>query len=636
MKASDDHHNELLTAYFDGELSHAEQVQVEQILFGKPEFRQLLQQWAVLRAELQSLGGKLGTTDQSSFECSNNDLAIDGLAIDGLAIDDASKRENPSDGYTNNSDSHDRTRGCARSSALASAIMDRIAGANREGRVKWQINAGGAKQESVPVSQAPLSQAPLSQAPLSQAPLSQAPLSQATSDGSRGNPSDSPKNLEVPELKSSADDHWLSDYRKVTPRQRMRRWAWQMSAIVTVAGGLFLTVYFNGPPTGFPPQSSHLADHGGARSDSRFAEHGAVRDQGATDKFMAKAADARNRTTGEVGPESVFFHEPAEIPAMAATTAGDSDFSLGGVGITAGYSGFVVFAVGDHERGLEQMQSVLATNNMEPVEILEVDGIQAVVLSGELKTISDLLGDFQAAGDNSVAFMSKVGMPQAADASSNPTAIAAAQDFSANNDRANVADTLQNDRATNVVADDSSDLEVSDTLLAESIVPPTTQVLSEIELRNQVVVLGNSFSTAAPGITLEQFFNQHVPRQRMRIPYQNIADRNHLDAVDRQDIEQNPPAPGSRQEPRRQAADLNMNQERSQLGSSRATNTLPLRQESVSDNHTTGETESPVDNRGVVNNSVVGDEKTLDPSNIVQVVVVLRPKNFDVPQVEQE
>ncbi len=594
MKASDEHHNELLTAYFDGELSHAEQVQVEQTLFGKPEFRQLLQQWAVLRVELQSLGEKLGSSPQAPYDCSNGDL-LDGAASDQDHFGDK-VRERPN------------------SSALAQAIMERIAGANREGRAKWQVNA--------------------------------AAVSGSKPDGIDGDLSELSKNPEVAELKSSAEDHWLSDYRKVTPKQRMRRWAWQMSAIITVASGLFLTVYFNGPPSDVPPLASHLAERGDGRTDFVLRQPPALRDQGATSELLAGLENTHEATIDGDESAADTLEIRMEMSGMAAATMGDSeedsDFSLGGVGISAGYSGFVVFAVGDHERGLEQMQSVLAKNEIEPVEILEVDGIQAVILSGELKTISDLLGDFQAAGDNSVAFMSKVGMPQAFDAISGQMAGAGHQ-VRPNNEAAEVADTSDSVTAADVVAADIVAADVvaaetdkaialeyrvpSEAFSAEGMAPPATQVLSEIELRNQVVVLGNSFSTAAPGVTLEQFFNRHVPRPRIRIPYEDIVGRSPSEAIDLPDTEQNPPAFAKQDVRAIPPAELNAEQGPGQVEprTTRAIKAVPLQQEPVTKHLSRGAAESPMDRRARI------DEQTSDESNIVRVVVVLRPKNFDVP-----
>jgi hypothetical protein len=61
MNSSDDLNNELLTAYFDGELSPAEQREVEQFLFEQPESRRRIHDWGVCGKPVSRWGrGRLG------------------------------------------------------------------------------------------------------------------------------------------------------------------------------------------------------------------------------------------------------------------------------------------------------------------------------------------------------------------------------------------------------------------------------------------------------------------------------------------------------------------------------------------------------------------------------------------------
>jgi anti-sigma factor RsiW len=333
MNSSEDLNNEMLTAYFDGELSAAEQREMEQMLFQRPELRRQLREWAVLRERLQE-------SRQAA---------------------------------TPPGDSGQRTK----------QVMDRIAQAAVEGRVAWRARgtemAMGADgtQGTVTDREGILAtefDPPLG--PRAAAMVAESADGTQMADGTR-----------VDGRVQVDDGTWWADYRLLSPGQRMRRWAWQMASVATVAAALLLTVALSS----FPAASwNQTADNAGMAVGSR-----------ATESVAPSTAEAApTEAAGEMDPLLGGLVASAETPQGEADKTDVVNEQLPEF--------FVVYDVADQQQSWQQIQSLLASNQLKPVEVFEEGGSPALVLSGEVKTLSDLLASFQASGDHSLALMSRV------------------------------------------------------------------------------------------------------------------------------------------------------------------------------------------------------------------------------------
>ena len=285
MKPNDEFNNELLTAYFDGELSPSEQAQVEQLLFSKPEYRARLLQWRELRSKLQNYWNSQEQTTSAR----------------GLS-------QNPSES-TGSGEVKDRV----------ASIMREIRTAREEGRAAWPLmspSRAGNDTQTQPHAQSH-----------TQTP-DKAPLFPRDGDASTGLSSNRNSATEsggldpvlLPAANSLATDSpangtsrteldWRSDYRHLTPQQRLKRWRRQIAVILTVASGLLLTVLVSQ----WPPGESQMALSPDAESE-----------------FAGEPSDTRgrNRTlpqAGEIPPAADLALEEDATFAAADSSATTSD-----------------------------------------------------------------------------------------------------------------------------------------------------------------------------------------------------------------------------------------------------------------------------------------------------------------------
>ncbi len=337
MNSSDKLSNEMLTAYFDGELSQAEQLQVEQALFDNPEYARQLRKWAELRDALQQAARVIETR-----------------------VAHASSRVNPSE-----------------PDDLESLVMKRISTAMAAGEVKWATGStAGATLASLDLA---TNQALKSnQEHAAVGPDSKVQIS-ASIDGNSNH---------------SAGAGWMSDHR-LNPSRRLRRWQWQVGLLSTIVAGLFLTVYLNPNPLA-PRTALGPPESGRAAGQSGLAD--------------AMARMAPNQASGlsdnEVNPLLSDLNPDVIASVMRSATNPDSTQQ-------DEYRTFVSYDMADPEVGLGQMRSVLdnnlANNYVTLVDSFQLDDAQVVVLSGDAKNLAEILESFQAAGDNSLTLIAKVG-----------------------------------------------------------------------------------------------------------------------------------------------------------------------------------------------------------------------------------
>lgn len=347
MNPSDEINNEMLTAYFDGELSQAEQLQVEQSLFGCPNGRRQLRQWAVLRQELQQWA-------EASADPSRS----------------AGREEPP------------RSESRAEASGPTSVVMQRVLAAFRDGSANWStasnsVNAGsGEPSASV-------------QSGLAGTGLAGTGSDGAGADGAGSDGAAIARGTSANGDWTRAKDGWLSDYRRLTPRQRMQRWNWQLGLAVTAAAALLLTVWLN-------PWSSTRVDTAlgpMAGPPSRMLEETAA--EGLAP--MAAAADSMR-----------FDSEPM---SSADSELGLADGREAGSTVEPpleSYTAFLVYDATDQTASLEALQTVLTQNSLALTEIFHEDGNPAVVLSGDTRQLAEVLEAFQSQGEHQLAFVSKI------------------------------------------------------------------------------------------------------------------------------------------------------------------------------------------------------------------------------------
>lgn len=361
MNSSDELNNEMLTAYFDGELSQAEQLQVEQALFDNPMLRQQLRDWAKLRDALQ------GASD-------SHVIGVDRCS--GSTQDSARGSEQGS-----NSVSHDAGR-------LEKKILDRIASAMAAGQVSWAATAA---------NQAPRSEQERasSAAEIASGASAYTAASNRAADVKNTSAQDSTASVATSQGgKNSSGGGWLSDYRRLSPTQRLRRWQWQFGAIFAVAAGLLLTVFVNRNV-----DFLNLAYKTSAEEASKPRDLSGI---GGRDLMVASAPP--------VAPVMPSFENP--MPEDLAPSTEMAEFGVvdgNPVALMDDVTNFISYDVADPELGLQQMQQVLAGNKMTPVEVFEEFDSPVVVLSGEVQKLVEVLEAFEAAGDNSLVLLAKVG-----------------------------------------------------------------------------------------------------------------------------------------------------------------------------------------------------------------------------------
>jgi len=442
--------DEMLTAYFDGELSLAEQLQVEQVLFRYPEAARALRQWGQLRLTWPTLA-------------------------EDPAVADVRHR-------------------------LGQSIRQRISQTMADGDVPWLAGAD---------SQRKTSQTADSCSERADCDLADSGRAEWKSAG--GVPKQVPQRL-----RSGVRRFWWGGNRGLRPAERLQRSAWQMGTVATVAVALLVTVWFSRPPiggdravTGFRDQAEHAA------TDLR------------ADRMMSAIPGARSR------PEVV---EPSDEPRDDWPALHE-------------YTGIVVYDVLDPLEGLRQMQVQLEAHHLDPVQWIEDDGAPAVVLTGDLKSVSDLLHSFQSAGNHSLAFMSKIGpaghdlddevaMSLGREAGLLSEAVTESP-AGAETSELVLADSGQSPQPgqdQRMAARAPTD---ADTRQAEEVVESPVaaaedgrphslgnQVFSrDAMIMSQVNLWGNSVSQPPETLTFEEFFRRPVPRSRAdRVPYPTLGD----------------------------------------------------------------------------------------------------------------
>lgn len=487
MNSNDKLNNEILSAYFDGELSQTEQLQVEQALFDRPECLRLLRDWAILREGLQN------TSEMIQAQV-------------GIAGEQ----------QVNNAPN-----------ASEMAVMSRIAAAVAAGEVKW------AKSDSVSVGADWTNRVPMA--------VELSAVQQNNSKVADG--------LVTPNSEPAGVNQRPSDYRRLNPNQRLRRWRWQLVAISTAAAGMVLVVFMNqfgndprmvgtdGSPT--QPKSERAALGIEPELDGRPSE-------------MAMASPAAPSPAGGGGPDGGANNPMLSDLNVASSTTSTNDNPMA----NSDYTTFISYDVADPELGLQQMQTVLASNKMTPVEIFEQDDSPVVVLSGDAKKLAEVLEAFQAAGDNSPALLAKV----APETDSNATLFGAqgfevaagteqAMDVMVNGVDQPVPDTQRPDTQRMVQsaasAQDPSNTTVSEEVrLAQDANPNlgvgsaegnverqqpaggglSNQSIASIGnyrqdvIRSQANVLNNLMAPPA-NVTIEEFLNHQPAPKRARVPF---------------------------------------------------------------------------------------------------------------------
>lgn len=393
MNPSDEINNEMLTAYFDGELSQAEQLQVEQALFGCPESRRQLRQWAVLRQGFQQWS-----------EGDDGRLQLGGQAIgperrEGSG-DDRSGR-NPAEGS-----------GGPLADDRIAALMARVMAAHRDGAAPWSAVAPspGARVGAGESS---------SGGEIKVGAAAELDESATTAQGMAGR-------SRVAGGGGRALDGWLSDYRRLTPRQRMRRWSWQLGSAVAAAAALLLTVWLNpwsarsietamGPAAGLDGRiASEQASERGRPMASAPGEFAADVAPMMADAELAEAGLAGADTAMGGGLAPMMSADGTDDPVLAAGAPMGVAGSVGPGGAASadppldGYTAFLVYDAVDQTASLETLQTVLAQNSLTLTEVFQDDGNPAVVVSGDTRQLAEVMEAFQTQGEHRLAFVSKI------------------------------------------------------------------------------------------------------------------------------------------------------------------------------------------------------------------------------------
>jgi anti-sigma factor RsiW len=353
MNPNDKLNDEMLTAYFDGELSQAEQVQVEQALFDNAEYARRLRQWSQLRDAVQQASEVI----QARVVAASN--------------------------ITNGSESNE----------LEAMVMKRITAATAAGEVKWLKDG---------------SMSPAPSAAVSATADSVTVGMRAAAEIVDSKHAVGPDSHELSEWKASGSSTnkngggWLADYRQLDPAQRLRRWQWQLGAIATVAAGLLLTVYL------IPNREGDGAFLALPKAERRFP--GATMEKQADAPMSVAAGETLPMAAGEamasvsVDPMSATKELAGAVLGTAMEAGGQTDSAP-----AYAYTTFMSYDVANTEVGLQQMQAVLAQNSVIPTDVFEQDESSIVVLSGDAKKLAEILESFQAAGDHSLALVAKVG-----------------------------------------------------------------------------------------------------------------------------------------------------------------------------------------------------------------------------------
>lgn len=468
MNSSNKLNNELLTAYFDGELSQAEQLQVEQALFDSPDCLRQLREWAVLREALQ-----------------NTSVVIQAQA--GLSGDRQVANE---------------------PSAAEAAVMNRIAAALSGGEVKWA--SGGSLQAAA--------------ASFDGASVAGEPP-KVGRNNSHVAEVVAPRIAEpTPELPRG--DRWPSNFHRLNPTQRLRRWRWQLVAISTVAASMLLAVFMNQKADG-PP----MAGADGSRGDGNVDRSTALgeRESAGLSSRMAIAAPAASSDSDVAGALENVAGGSGGVPSNAMISEANVDASMLSTNAnstpTIDYTTFVSFDVPDASVGLQQMKSVLADNQLGPGEIYKLDDSQVVVLTGDAKKLAEVLKVFQAIGGNSLALLAKVS-PEGLD-----SPIAGAQGMGQS------AESAQNQGMETVVPPNES-IAAQDSNSNPGISSPEENVggqnsmaaglpgqsLASIGnfrqdvIRRQANVLNNLVSPPA-NVSIEEFLNHRPAPKGARVPF---------------------------------------------------------------------------------------------------------------------
>ena len=361
MNSNDKLNDEMLTAYFDGELSQAEQVQVEQALFDNAEYARRLRQWSQLRDAVQQASEVI----QARVVAASNS--------------------------TNGSESNE----------LEAMVMKRITAATAAGEVKW-LKDGSMRPAPSAADSATADSVTVGTRAAAEIVDSKHAVGPDSHELSERKPSGSSTNKN--------GGGWLADYRQLDPAQRLRRWQWQLGAIATVAAGLLLTVYL------IPNREGDGAFVALPKAERRFP--GAEMAKQADAPMSVAAGEAIPMAAGEEMPMTA-GEEMASVAVDPMSATNDAVGAVVGSAMEAGgqtdlapdyaYTTFMSYDVANTEVGLQQMQAVLAQNSVIPMDVFEQDESSIVVLSGDAKKLAEILESFQAAGDHSLALVAKVG-----------------------------------------------------------------------------------------------------------------------------------------------------------------------------------------------------------------------------------
>ncbi|MBL8890822.1 MAG: pentapeptide repeat-containing protein [Planctomycetaceae bacterium] len=390
MNPSDELNNEMLTAYFDGELSQAEQLQVEQALFDNPKLRQQLHDWATLRDAISRCAN---LPDANLPDANLPDANFRDANLEDLMRSEDDSRVNlgvssAGSAMGSNAASPDLDR-------LEKAIMGRIAAAVAAGQVGWVAAPNQSQLQSHRVDQ---KHSPVAgedgSGVASDASETSAARTRAAEVKDISGPLTTRSTVNAREATDSSTGSWLSDYRRLSPAQRLSRWRWQLGATLAVAAGLLLTVFFAQKPF-----ERNMAYKSSSESSSTPGRPG---DFGGPDLMAAEAAPATDEMNGSENP---MLQNLSPDSAMVELGSGGGN----PVAMMDEVTNFISYDVADSELGLQQMQAVLAWNQMTPVEVFEQDDSSVVVLSGEVKKLVEVLEAFEASGNNSLALLAKVG-----------------------------------------------------------------------------------------------------------------------------------------------------------------------------------------------------------------------------------
>lgn len=493
MNSSDELNNEMLTAYFDGELSQAEQLQVEQALFDNPKLRQQLRDWATLRDAIQGASDSHVTGAES---CS--DAAVG-----------------------SNSVAHDVSH-------LEKAIMNRIASAMAAGQVGWAATAS---------KQAPR---------FEQKSSSASEVASGVGSGASGFSAASARGADIKKTsghdltdslvnsqgdKDSSGGNWLSDYRRLSPTQRLSRWRWQLGAIFTVAAGLLLTVFLN--------QNFDFENFAYNAPTEKETDSARLSGISGPDLMVAKASPAPESMNGFNDP---MLQNLAPGGAMPELFTADVNPAAELEKINTFFS----YDVPDPHLGLQQMREVLDLNKMTPVEVFEQDDSPVLVLSGKVDELVKVLEAFQAIGGNSLALLAKVdsttdsamfpnvlqnygGLPTQMEAMnlSAPSQLPQSMDS-----QANIAEKSESRQDQGDLIGEAQDpgLNISNDSLSQNAGQSPSQFpggqgqqIASFNMRQQIAIgqidMMRNLAPPPPDVDLAKFINGEVAEMRPRVPF---------------------------------------------------------------------------------------------------------------------